>query len=95
MYTHYNIPAPPRCPPPHTNTLNIFSPQADYQSLTGGEGGRRNQARNMMPVCVRMLLQHKEEDGPLQVCGVEAGMVVMVVQVRQVVKADTNISYLV
>ena len=59
------------------------------------EGGRRNQTKNLMPVSARMILQHHEEEGPLQVCGVEVGMVVMVVQIRQVVKGDTSISYMV
>ena len=59
------------------------------------EGGRRSQSRNLMPVSVRMLLQHQEEEGPLQVCGVEVGLVVMVVQVRQVVNGDSCISYMV
>ena len=59
------------------------------------EGGKRSQTKNVMPVSARMILQHHEEEGPLQVCGVEVGMVVMVVQIRQVVKGDTSISYMV
>ena len=57
------------------------------------EGGKRSQTKNVMPVSARMILQHHEEEGPFQVCGVEVGMVAMAVQVRQVVKGDTSISY--
>ena len=40
-------------------------------------------------------MQHHEEDGALQVSGVEVGLVFMVVQIRQVVKGDMSISYMV
>ena len=69
--------------------------EQEQLSMSGGEGRRRSQSKNVMPISVRMIMQHHEEDGPLQVCGVEVGMVVMVVQIRQVMKGDTNIAYLV
>ena len=73
-----------------------LSPQQEQLSMNEGErmeGGKRSQTKNVMPVSARMILQHHEEEGPFQVCGVEVGMVAMAVQVRQVVKGDTSISY--
>ena len=39
-------------------------------------------------------MKHHEEDGALQVSGLEVGLVVMVVQIRQVVKGEMSISYM-
>ena len=70
-----------------------FPSQQQELSMSGGEGRKSIRAKNVMPVTVRMIMQYHEEDGPLQVCGVEVGMVSMVVQVRQVIKDDVSINY--
>ena len=47
-----------------------FSTQQEQLSMPDMdkvEGGKRSQSRNIMPVSVRMLMLHHEEDGPLQV----------------------------
>ena len=85
--------------PYQTSTQALpFSTQQEQLSMPDMdkmEGGRRSQSKNIMPVSVRMLMQHHEEDGALQVSGVEVGLVVLVVQIRQVVKGDMSISYMV
>ena len=79
---------------PSIQTRSLATQQEEL-SMSGGEGRKRSQSRNIMPVSVRMIMQYHEEDGPLQVCGVEVGMVSMVVQIRQVTKEDVSINYLV
>lgn len=58
-------------------------------------GTRSKQSRNLVPVEVRVLLQHREEDGPLHVHGLEVGLVELVGQVRSVEVRETSTSYLV
>jgi len=73
-----------------------YSQPGDQSSLNDGDGGsKRNLFRNIMPVSVRMMVQHKMEDGPFQICGVNVGLVVMVAQVRQIEKGDLSTSYLI
>ena len=58
------------------------------------EKGRKNYAKNLMPVNVRTLLQHQEPGEPLVVHGQVVGMVSLVGQVRQVTKGTVSLSYL-
>ena len=81
-------------PTPNIQTRPLATQQEEL-TMSGGEGRKRSQSKNMMPVSVRMIMQYHEEDGPLQVCGVEVGMVTMVVQIRKVMKGDVSIIYVV
>ena len=58
--------------------------------------GRKNYAKNLMPVNVRTLLQHqgKEPGEPLVVNGQVVGMVSLVGQVRQMNRGTVSYSYL-
>ena len=56
--------------------------------------GRKNYAKNLMPVNVRTLLQHQEPGEPLVVHGQAVGMVSLVGQVRQVTRGTVSLSYL-
>ena len=60
------------------------------------EKGRKNYAKNLMPVNVRTLLQHqgKEPGEPLVVNGQVVGMVSLVGQVRQMNRGTVSFSYL-
>ena len=58
------------------------------------EKGRKNYAKNLMPVNVRTLLQHVAPGEPLVVHGQAVGMVSLVGQVRQVTKGTVSLSYL-
>ena len=73
---------------------------------TGGSGGGRTQAqansrggkkgnfcKNIVPVEVKTILNHRESEGPLLVHGIEVGLVCLVAQIRDVVRGgetDSN-----
>ena len=58
------------------------------------EKGRKNYAKNLMPVNVRTLLLHQEPGEPLVVNNRLVGMVSLVGQVRQLTRGTVSLSYL-
>ena len=56
--------------------------------------GRKNYAKNLMPVNVRTLLLHQEPGEPLVVNNRLVGMVSLVGQVRQLTRGTVSLSYL-
>ena len=58
------------------------------------ERGKKNYAKNLMPVNVRALLQHQEPGEPLVMHGQVVGMVSLVGQVRQMSQGPVSLSYL-
>lgn len=84
----------------HDRTVSQFMVQrGDHESSSSQQEGssttRTRLSRNIVPVEVRQLLQHSEEEGPLYVHGLEVGLVVIVGQVRSVDMRETNTSYMV
>ena len=59
----------------------------------GGRGGKKNKCRNMVPVEVRSLLQHREEEGPLFLLGLEVGLLQLVGWVRGVQDKECSTVY--
>ena len=59
----------------------------------GGRGGKKNKFRNMVPVEVRSLLQHREEEGPLFLLGLEVGLLQLVGWVRGVQDKECSTVY--
>ena len=79
------------------SSLPYSGGQGDNNNVEGEETfekGRKNYAKNLMPVNVRTLLQHQEPGEPLVVHGQAVGMVSLVGQVRQVTKGTVSLSYL-
>ena len=58
-----------------------------------GGAGKPTRFRNLVPVEVRRLLQHREEQGPLHIQGLEVGLVGLVGQVRGVEVKETSSVY--
>ena len=84
----------------HDRTVSQFMVQREdhgssSSSQEGGSTIRTRLSRNIVPVEVRQLLQHSEEEGPLHVHSIEVGLVVLVAQVRSVDMRETNTSYMV
>ena len=83
----------------HDRTVSQFMVQGGERekgesSQLGGGSTRSRQVRNLVPVEVRQLLQHCEEDGPFHVHGLEVGLVSLVGQVRSVQVKETSTSYM-
>ena len=81
------------------SSLPYSGGQGDNNNGEGDETfnkGRKNYAKNLMPVNVRTLLQHqgKEPGEPLVVNGQVVGMVSLVGQVRQMNRGTVSFSYL-
>ena len=82
------------------SSLPYSGGQGDNNNVAGEETfekGRKNYAKNLMPVNVRTLLQHQHNQGPgepLVVHGQAVGMVSLVGQIRQVTKGTVSLSYL-
>ena len=64
------------------------------RTQTNSRGGKRgNFFKNVVPVAIKTILLHREDEGPLVVHGVEVGLVCLVAQVRQVMQGgetDSN-----
>ena len=76
---------------PSSGTQAVFTQAAaatPEQTESSGGPGRRAGARNVMPVSVRQVVQ---AGAGLQVAGVEAGLLTLVVQVKQVTRTETGL----
>ena len=73
----------------------------DFQSGAEGPAGGRTQAnsrggkrgnfpKNVVPVDIKTILHHREDDGPLMVHGIEVGLVSLVAQIRDVFTDDAQ-----
>ena len=84
----------PSTSPPYTGGGSLG--QGDSERFDGGgNGARRNFTKNLVPVNVRLLLQHHDHDQPLIVNGQKVGLVSLVGQVRQISQGNLSYSYLV
>ena len=73
---------------PSFGTQAVFTQAATPEQIESSGGpGRRAGARNVMPVSVRQVVQ---AGAGLQVAGVEAGLLTLVVQVKQVTRTETG-----
>ena len=54
------------------------------RTQANSRGGKRGNFKNVVPVDIKTTLQHREEEGPLTVHGIEVSMVSLVAQIREV-----------
>ena len=82
------------------NPSNVFSTSlsrsdhsGDFQSAGGrtqGRGGKKGNFKNVVPVDIKTILYHREDDGPLMVHGIQVGLVTLVAQIRDVALTDVQ-----
>ena len=69
--------------------------QAGDPAGAGGQYQRRSFTKNIVPVNVGIMMQHRDQGEPLIVNGVSVGMVVIVGQVRGISKSHSSYSYII
>ena len=57
---------------------------AGGKTQANNRGGKRGNFKNVVPVDIKTILHHREDDGPLMVHGIEVGLVSLVAQIRDV-----------
>ena len=88
--------------PNHSNTFSTslshsfnsgdFSAGASAGGKTqaNSRGEKRGIFKNVVPVDIKTILQHREDDGPLMIHGIEVGLVSLVAQIRDVFTDDQD-----
>lgn len=73
------------------------SNRVDREDAGSGNGSGTNRSpvtRNLTPIHIRVLLQYRDEDGPLYINGKEVSLVVLVGQIRSVEVRETCTTYI-